>query len=149
MQYIDLHSYLTDDILVKVDRTSMANSLEVRVPFLDHRIVELFGRLPRGSKIQKHSSKVVLRDILARRLPSELFDRPKVGFGIPLDSWLRGGLSEWAGDMLSPSMLAKNPFFFHEPILQKWKEHKSGKANWGYWLWDILMFQSWAEEQRR
>jgi asparagine synthase (glutamine-hydrolysing) len=148
MQYIDLQSYLNDDILVKVDRASMANSLEVRVPFLDHRIIELFSRLPRESKIANSVTKTVLREILSKRLPRTLFDRPKMGFGIPLDSWLRGGLSEWAEDMLNPSMLRKSGFFYHEPIIRRWQEHQAGKANWGYWLWDILMFQGWLESQR-
>jgi len=145
MQYRDLLDYLPDDILVKVDRSSMAQSLEVRVPFLDHRIVEMAWKLPEEMKLVDGSGKWILKEILSEYLPRRLFDRKKMGFGVPLDSWLRGPIQEWAEDLISPSMLRKHGIFDESVVHKYWERHKTGKQNLGYWIWDVLMFQAWLE----
>lgn len=135
--------YLPDDILVKVDRTAMAVSLETRVPFLDHRIIEFAWRLPMAMKIRDGRGKHLLRKLAYKYIPPELIDRPKWGFGIPLGEWLRGPLKEWAGDLLDEGKLRRDGFFRPEPILKAWNDHVTGITNNQYHLWDILMFQSW------
>jgi asparagine synthase (glutamine-hydrolysing) len=147
MMYFDTVSYLPDDILVKVDRAAMGVSLETRVPFLDHRLVEFAWRLPLGFKIRRGVTKWLLRQVLYRHVPRELIERPKTGFGVPIDSWLRGPLKEWAESLLDPIRLAREGFFNPAPIQQKWKEHLSGQHNWQYHLWDVLMFQVWLENE--
>jgi len=140
-------TYLPDDILVKVDRASMATSLETRVPFLDHRVVELALRIPVDQKIVGTKGKEVLRKILYKYVPKKLIDRPKQGFGIPLGEWLRGPLREWAEDLISKERLSKEGFFEAEMVRERWNEHLSGKRNWEHSLWSVLMFQSWLESQ--
>jgi asparagine synthase (glutamine-hydrolysing) len=147
MMYLDALCYLPDDILVKVDRASMGASLESRAPFLDHRLVEFAWSLPLSMKIRNGQGKWVLRQLLARYLPRSLFERPKSYFDIPLASWLRGPLREWAEDLLNTKRLKKEGFLNPSPIQQKWQEHQSGKRHWHYYLWNILMFQLWLEQE--
>jgi asparagine synthase (glutamine-hydrolysing) len=147
MMYLDAMMYLPDDILVKVDRATMSTSLEARVPLLDHRVVEYAWRVPLNMKIRNGQSKWLLRQVLYKYVPAELIERPKTGFGVPIDSWLRGPLRDWADTLLQPSTLQSHGIFEIEPIRQKWREHLSGARNWQNQLWNVLMFQSWLEAQ--
>lgn len=143
MQIMDINTYLPDDILTKVDRASMAFSLEARVPLLDHRVVEFGMSLPLEYKLHNGVSKKILRDVLYKHVPKELIERPKMGFGIPVAEWLRGPLREWAEALLNEKSLAADGIFEHKAITKKWLEHQSGVRNWQYALWPILMFQAW------
>ena len=146
LKLLDTMTYLPDDILTKVDRSSMAVSLEVRVPILDHRIVEFSWTLPKEIQLKKNQTKWILRQVLKKYLPEKLFNRPKMGFGVPLDSWLRKDLKDWASHLLSDEVFKKYDLLKKDDIQLMWREHQSTEKNWQYPIWNVLMLHSWAEE---
>jgi asparagine synthase (glutamine-hydrolysing) len=149
MMNYDMVTFLPDDILVKVDRASMSVSLEARVPFLDHRIVEFSMRLPLSMKIRDGRGKLILRDLLTRHIPKELVERPKMGFGIPLAAWLRKELRPWAEDLLSEDRLREEGFLRVKHVRSVWDTHLSGRENMSGLLWQFLAFQSWFQCQKK
>lgn len=146
MTLADALSYLSDDILQKVDRAAMAVSLETRVPFLDKDVVEFAARVPSDMKVRARRGKWLVRQVLYRHVPPDLVDRPKTGFSIPMDDWLRGPLKSWVMDSLSPAQLQRQGLFNVARVGQMLKEHMSGRRNHGYWLWNVLMAEAWYRE---
>ena len=143
MMFFDCMTYLPDDIMVKVDRASMGASLEARAPFLDHRVVKFAWSLPMNMIVRAGKSKWIIRKILHKYVPAKLIERPKMGFGIPLDSWLRGPLREWAEGLLDFNQIEREGILNAGLIRSRWAEHLSGKRNWQYCIWNILMFEAW------
>ena len=143
----DFLNYLPNDILTKVDRAAMSVSLETRIPFLDRRIIELAWRMPLEHKIKNGVGKRILRDVLQKYVPTSLTDRPKTGFGIPLDSWLRHDLKDWAESLISKKKITEQGHLSYPMIKAAWDDHQSGASNKQFHLWDVLMFQSWLEGQ--
>jgi asparagine synthase (glutamine-hydrolysing) len=148
MMQWDMTTYLPDDILVKVDRAAMANSLEVRIPFLDPRVIEAAWALPMSLKKRNGQGKWILREILGRHVPDTLVDRPKAGFAVPVGQWLRGPLREWAEELLSPSVLAAVPALDPAPIRARWAQHLAGTHDWTGSIWGVLMLQAWMQRWR-
>ena len=148
MMWRDSLTYLPDDILTKVDRASMAVGLEVRVPLLDHRIVEKVWGWPQHLKLEANQTKKPLRRILATLVPGSILNAKKQGFGVPMGDWLKGPLRDWAESLISEDRLKREGIFHPIPIRAKWEEHLDGKADWHYYLWDVLMFQLWYEARK-
>ncbi|HEU4630935.1 MAG TPA: asparagine synthase (glutamine-hydrolyzing) [Gemmatimonadaceae bacterium] len=144
---LDFCSYLPDDVLVKVDRATMAVSLESRAPLLDHRVVELAWRIPFELKRRGDMGKYLLRSLLHEYVPREIVDRPKRGFAVPLADWLRGPLHDWAGDLLAPDRLRREGFFEVRTLMRRWREHARAEQDWSAQLWPVLMFQAWHAAQ--
>jgi asparagine synthase (glutamine-hydrolysing) len=151
MMLLDTLTYLPDDILVKVDRASMAVALEVRAPLLDHRVMEFAWRLPLALKLHEGRGKIVLKKVLGRYVPEALFERPKTGFGVPIYRWLRGPLRDWAEGLLAKERLEREGYLSPLPIRQVWESLLAGRSEWAYGgelVWSVLMFQAWLEHVR-
>ena len=148
MAFADAISYLPDDVLVKIDRAAMAVGLETRVPMLDHRLVEFAWSLPTALKVRDGRWKWIVRQLLERYVPSRLVDRPKMGFGVPMDRWLRGPLREWGEELLSLERLRREGLFRPEPVRGTWEAHQRGAGDWQHHLWPVLAFQAWLEHER-
>jgi len=149
MMYRDAVSYLPDDILCKVDRASMAVSLESRVPYLDHRVAAVAARIPLQMKLRGGRGKHILRQLLYREAPRDLFERPKAGFAIPVGQWIKGPLRDWAEELLDRAKLAEEGWFDPELVHRRWRNHLAGRRDSTAALWAVLMFQAWLREQRR
>jgi asparagine synthase (glutamine-hydrolysing) len=145
MLWLDLVGYLPDDILTKVDRAAMAASLETRIPFLDRSVFELAWRLPMDVKLRDGVTKWILRQVLYRHVPRQLVDRPKMGFGLPIGTWLRGPLRPWAEELLSERRLAAQGLLDPAPIRKAWVQHQSGRRDLAHELWDIIALQAWID----
>tara|TARA_B100000575_G_C22944077_1_gene546304 strand:- start:237 stop:845 length:609 start_codon:yes stop_codon:yes gene_type:complete len=148
MMLNDLKTYLTDDILQKVDRASMSVSLETRCPFLDHNLIEFALKIPTEMKVRGGISKFILRKMLSKYLPYNLYERPKMGFSIPIDNWLKTSLRDWAEDLLSESSLESHGLLNTKMIRSAWKNHLNNYKNMQLPLWNVLMFQSWAAKYK-
>jgi len=146
IQYVDIKTYLTDDILAKVDRTSMANSLEVRCPFLDHRIIELAASMPPQLKVRGNSGKYILKQALRKHLPDEIIDRQKMGFGTPLPDWFRNGIRDFARTYIVDR---EDPYLSNVFVRRIWDDHQAGIRDTSWQLWNVLMFRVWLEGGRR
>ncbi|MDQ2732342.1 MAG: asparagine synthase C-terminal domain-containing protein, partial [Armatimonadota bacterium] len=146
MMYLDTVTYLPEDILAKVDRASMGVSLEARVPLLDHRVVEFAWQVPLSMKLKGGQGKHLLRQVLYRYVPKAMMERPKMGFGVPIGTWLRGPLRDWAEALLDEKRLKDEGYINPLPVRQLWLMHLSGEVNYQYHLWNILMFQTWLEQ---
>jgi asparagine synthase (glutamine-hydrolysing) len=149
MMHLDMENYLPGDILTKVDRAAMGVSLEGRIPLLDTNLIEFAWKVPFTMKVRGGQGKWLMRETLYRHVPKSMIDRPKRGFGVPLEHWLRSELRDWAEDLLSESRLKREGYFHTAPIRQKWQEHLSGTRNWHFYLWDILMFQAWLNDSSK
>ena len=149
IMYCDAVSYLPDDILCKVDRASMAVSLETRVPFLDHRVAEVAARIPLAMKVHGPTGKHILRQLLYRHVPEQLFDRPKAGFAVPVGEWIKGPLRDWAEELLDPARMATEGWFDAGVVRQRWADHLSGRRDSTPALWAVLMFQAWLDNQSK
>lgn len=147
MMYYDLKGYLPNNNLTKVDRASMAVSLESRVPLLDHRIVSFALSLPLEYKIRDKQDKWILKQVLYKYVPEDFFNRPKKGFSVPLSDWLKGPLKDWAFDLLDEKLIKETGFFNYDKVNKYWLEHQSGKRNWSVQLWDIIIFQDWLKKK--
>ena len=145
MQCLDSLTYLPDDILVKLDRASMAVGLEARVPLLDHRVFEFAWRLPLSMKVRQGQGKWLLRRLLERYVPPALINRPKKGFSVPIGQWLRGPLRDWAESLLDPARIRSSGLLRTEEVSRMWLQHSSGSYDWEYQLWNVLMLESWLE----
>lgn len=149
MLYFDTSIYLPDDVMVKVDRASMSVGLEARAPFLNHELMEFSWTLPMSMKMRNGQGKVILKNILKKYVPQNLIDRPKMGFGVPIGSWLRGPLKDWAEDMLCEKRMKEEGYLNPKEIRHRWHEHQAGVRNWHFQLWNVLMFQAWLRNQHR
>ena len=147
MMAVDAVSYLPDDILVKVDRAAMASSLETRLPFLDANVVDFSSKLHFKQKVRGGEGKWILRQLLSRHVPEKLWRRPKQGFAIPIEHWLRGPLREWAEDLLSEASLASDGHLDPRPIINLWQQHLKGH-NKQYAIWNVLSYMSWSRKWR-
>jgi len=147
--YWDTQTYMVDDILTKLDRASMRVGLEARVPLLDHEIVELAWRIPLSMKLKEGESKWILRQLLYKYVPKKLIDRPKMGFSVPIDEWLRGSLKDWGESLLNRKRLEEEGYFLPDEVISTWQAHQSGNINAGGPLWTLLMFQSWLDETKK
>lgn len=148
LMYLDAMNYLPDDILVKLDRASMAVSLESRAPLLDHHVVEFVSRLPLHFKVRRNVSKYLLRKLLYKYVPPHLVERPKMGFGVPLRHWLRGPLKDWCEDLLDEKRISREGYLDAQIVRKRWHEFLRGERNWEHLLWCVLMFESWLETGR-
>ena len=149
MMWFDTMTYLPDDILVKLDRASMAVALETRLPYLDHRVAEFASHLPSRVKIRGRTGKWILRRVLDRYVPERLVKRPKKGFAVPLGRWFRGPLREWAEELLGEERLRSDGFFKPGAVRNLWKEHLSAERDVEHQVWAVLMFQAWLDKWGR
>ena len=145
---VDSVTYLPDDILTKIDRAAMAVSLETRVPFLNKEVIAFAWKLPLKYKFRDGKGKWVLREILNKYVPKKLVERPKMGFDMPIDSWLRGPLREWAEDLINEKKIEGRKHIKPVLVRKKWKEHLDGTNNWQDHLWNVLIFQQWLQNER-